>query len=94
MATEHGNWGDDDNLGRKHVFTTRPDSGGATPTRIEGSGTPLAASITDVGVYSEAAPGNGGNDENLGEKNVFTATSDAGGAAQQRIEGYDTLPAE
>ena len=56
FATENENWGDDDNIGEKHVFTTRPDVGGAAPTHIEVPGTPLAASNPDVGVYLAAAP--------------------------------------
>ena len=47
IATEDGNWGDDDTTDGLNVFTARPDAGGAAPTHMEVPGTPLAASNTD-----------------------------------------------
>ena len=67
FSIENGNWGNDDNIGRKHVFNARPDAGCTAPIHFEVPGTPFAASNTDIGVYLAAAPENGGNDEHLEE---------------------------
>ena len=73
------------------MFTARPDDGGAAPTHIEGSVTTLEASITNIGSYLAAVPGIWGDNVHLGEEKVFTTRPDAGGDAQQHIEGSDTL---